>query len=194
MKLSHRLAHGDRGLAVIASRHECRARTVGAVATRRARRRDRLARRVSRHRRGHQQRRQDRSARGRDRREGRSGLVRESVLDAPRDGVGLPGDDQRRRVRHRQGRLSRSGAAERLQHDARQGRRRDDAADQGRGRERAVDGKEFDRMPSVHRVRWIDAEGNGRKMVVNAPLGGVARRAARLQGQGHRSTPTTLPI
>ena len=33
--------------------------------------------------------------------------------------------------------------------------------------------KEFDRMPSVHRVRWIDAEGNGRKMVVNAPLAGV---------------------
>ena len=50
--------------------------------------------------------------------------------------------------------------------------------------------KEFDRMPSVHRVRWIDAEGNGRKMVVNGPLGGVARRAARLQGQGQRSTPT----
>ncbi len=34
--------------------------------------------------------------------------------------------------------------------------------------------KEFDRMPSVHRVRWIDAEGNGRKMVVNGPLAGVA--------------------
>lgn len=33
--------------------------------------------------------------------------------------------------------------------------------------------KEFDRMPSVHRVRWIDAEGNGRKMVINGPLGGV---------------------
>ena len=33
--------------------------------------------------------------------------------------------------------------------------------------------KEFDRMPSVHRVRFIDAEGNGRKMIVNAPLGGV---------------------
>ena len=33
--------------------------------------------------------------------------------------------------------------------------------------------KEFDRMPSVHRVRWIDAEGNGRKRVINAPLGGV---------------------
>lgn len=33
--------------------------------------------------------------------------------------------------------------------------------------------KEFDRMPSVHRVRWMDAEGNGKKIVVNAPLGGV---------------------
>lgn len=33
--------------------------------------------------------------------------------------------------------------------------------------------REFDRMPSVHRVRWIDAEGNGRKMVINGPLGGV---------------------
>jgi hypothetical protein len=26
--------------------------------------------------------------------------------------------------------------------------------------------KEFDRMPSVHRVRWIDAEGNGRKLII----------------------------
>jgi hypothetical protein len=33
--------------------------------------------------------------------------------------------------------------------------------------------KEFDRMPSVHRVRWMDADGSGRKIVVNAPLGGV---------------------
>jgi hypothetical protein len=33
--------------------------------------------------------------------------------------------------------------------------------------------KEFDRMPSVHRVRWMDAYGNGRKIAVNAPLGGV---------------------
>ena len=33
--------------------------------------------------------------------------------------------------------------------------------------------REFDRMPSVHRVRWMDAHGNGRKIVVNAPLGGV---------------------
>ena len=28
-------------------------------------------------------------------------------------------------------------------------------------------------MPSVHRARWMDAEGNGRKIIVNAPLGGV---------------------
>lgn len=33
--------------------------------------------------------------------------------------------------------------------------------------------REFDRMPSVHRVRWMDAHGTGRKIVVNAPLGGV---------------------
>ena len=33
--------------------------------------------------------------------------------------------------------------------------------------------KEFDAMPSVHRARWMDAEGNGRKIIVNAPLGGV---------------------
>jgi hypothetical protein len=33
--------------------------------------------------------------------------------------------------------------------------------------------REFDRMPSVHRVRWMDAYGNGRKIAVNAPLGGV---------------------
>lgn len=33
--------------------------------------------------------------------------------------------------------------------------------------------KEFDRMPSVHRVRWMDADGSGTKVVVNAPLGGV---------------------
>jgi hypothetical protein len=33
--------------------------------------------------------------------------------------------------------------------------------------------KEFDRMPSVHRVRWMNADGSGTKIVVNAPLGGV---------------------
>ena len=40
----------------------------------------------------------------------------------------------------------------------RQGRRPDDHVVEGRGRQRAVDREEFDRMPSVHRVRWIDAE------------------------------------
>jgi hypothetical protein len=33
--------------------------------------------------------------------------------------------------------------------------------------------KEFDRLPSVHRVRWMDADGSGTKIAVNAPLGGV---------------------
>jgi hypothetical protein len=33
--------------------------------------------------------------------------------------------------------------------------------------------REFDRTPAAHRVRWIDAEGNGRKLLINAPLGGV---------------------
>ena len=33
--------------------------------------------------------------------------------------------------------------------------------------------KEFDRTPSAHRLRWIDANGNGRKILINAPLGGL---------------------
>ena len=33
--------------------------------------------------------------------------------------------------------------------------------------------KEFDRIPSVHRVRWMDADGSGTKIVVNAPLAGL---------------------
>ncbi len=33
--------------------------------------------------------------------------------------------------------------------------------------------KEFDRTPTAHRLRWIDAEGNGRKMLINAPLAGL---------------------
>ena len=33
--------------------------------------------------------------------------------------------------------------------------------------------KEFDRAPTSHRIRWIDAEGNGQKMLVNAPLAGL---------------------
>ena len=34
-------------------------------------------------------------------------------------------------------------------------------------------------------LRWIDAEGNGRKWLINAPLGGVDGGRARLQGQDH---------
>jgi len=33
--------------------------------------------------------------------------------------------------------------------------------------------KEIDRAPASHRLRFIDAEGNGRKWLVNAPLAGV---------------------
>ena len=33
--------------------------------------------------------------------------------------------------------------------------------------------KEFDQAPTAHRLRWIDAEGNGRKVIINAPLAGI---------------------
>jgi len=33
--------------------------------------------------------------------------------------------------------------------------------------------KEFDRTPTAHRLRWIDAEGNGQKVLINAPLAGL---------------------
>ena len=33
--------------------------------------------------------------------------------------------------------------------------------------------KEFDRTPTAHRVRWIDAEGSGRRILINAPLAGI---------------------
>src|SRR5215203_1470996 len=33
--------------------------------------------------------------------------------------------------------------------------------------------KEIDRVPASHRLRFIDAEGNGRKWLINAPLAGV---------------------
>ena len=33
--------------------------------------------------------------------------------------------------------------------------------------------KEIDRTPASHRLRWIDAEGTGRKLLINAPLAGV---------------------
>jgi hypothetical protein len=33
--------------------------------------------------------------------------------------------------------------------------------------------KEFDRAPTAHRLRWIDADGTGRNVLINAPLAGV---------------------
>ena len=33
--------------------------------------------------------------------------------------------------------------------------------------------REIDRVPTTHRLRWVDAEGNGRKVLVNAPLVGA---------------------
>jgi hypothetical protein len=33
--------------------------------------------------------------------------------------------------------------------------------------------KEIDRLPSSHRIRWADIDGSGRKVAVNAPLGGA---------------------
>ena len=33
--------------------------------------------------------------------------------------------------------------------------------------------KEIDRTPASHRLRWIDADGTGRKLLINAPLAGV---------------------
>ena len=33
--------------------------------------------------------------------------------------------------------------------------------------------QEFDKAPTAHRLRWIDAEGNGRKVLINAPLAGI---------------------
>src|SRR5437867_1184556 len=33
--------------------------------------------------------------------------------------------------------------------------------------------KEIDRVPTAHRLRWIDADGSGNKVLVNAPLVGV---------------------
>lgn len=33
--------------------------------------------------------------------------------------------------------------------------------------------KQFDKIPTSHRVRWINADGSGRKMIINAPLAGA---------------------
>ena len=39
-------------------------------------------------------------------------------------------------------------------------------------------------MPTAHRLRWIDADGSGKKMLVMAPLIGPDVDAARLQDAG----------
>ena len=42
--------------------------------------------------------------------------------------------------------------------------------------------KEIDAVPTAHRIRWIDADGSGKKMLAMAPLIGHGLDAARLQG------------
>ncbi len=44
--------------------------------------------------------------------------------------------------------------------------------------------KEIDRVPTAHRLRWIDADGSGKKMLVMAPLIGMDSVRARLQDAG----------
>ncbi len=43
--------------------------------------------------------------------------------------------------------------------------------------------KEFDKTPAAHRLRWIDAAGNGRKLLINAPLAGVKGNAPEYKDQ-----------
>lgn len=43
--------------------------------------------------------------------------------------------------------------------------------------------KEFDQTPAAHRLRWIDAAGNGRKFLINAPLAGVKGTAPDYKDQ-----------
>lgn len=43
--------------------------------------------------------------------------------------------------------------------------------------------KEIDRTPASHRLRFIDAEGNGRKWLINAPLAGVEAAMPEYKGQ-----------
>ncbi len=43
--------------------------------------------------------------------------------------------------------------------------------------------KEFDKTPAAHRLRWIDAAGNGRKLLINAPLAGVKGTAPDYKDQ-----------
>ncbi len=42
--------------------------------------------------------------------------------------------------------------------------------------------KEIDRLPTSHRLRWADIEGNGRKVLVNAPLLGLTAQAPDYPG------------
>jgi hypothetical protein len=41
---------------------------------------------------------------------------------------------------------------------------------------------EIDRIPTAHRLRWIDMEGSGRRVCVNAPLTGAAAEAPEYRG------------
>lgn len=44
-------------------------------------------------------------------------------------------------------------------------------------------GKEIDRTPASHRLRWIDAEGNGKSRLINAPLAGLKATAPEYKDQ-----------
>ena len=48
--------------------------------------------------------------------------------------------------------------------------------------------KEIDRLPTAHRIRWADLDGNGRKVLVLAPLVAADARAPDYRGQ----TPLTV--
>ncbi|MFM8535427.1 MAG: FG-GAP repeat domain-containing protein [Acidimicrobiia bacterium] len=43
--------------------------------------------------------------------------------------------------------------------------------------------KDIDATPAAHRLRWIDAEGNGKKLLINAPLGGAKGTAPDYKDQ-----------
>ena len=41
---------------------------------------------------------------------------------------------------------------------------------------------ELDRLPTAHRLRWLDLEGNGRKVLINAPLADARAKAPDYRG------------
>ena len=43
--------------------------------------------------------------------------------------------------------------------------------------------KEFDKTPAAHRLRWIEPEGNGKGMLINAPLAGLKATAPDYKDQ-----------